>query len=455
MPLTLDIIKSNLDTVWVLFTGCLVFFMCTGFAMLETGFCRIKHTVNVLAMNFAVVAASTLAFWAVGFGFMFGNGNGLVGTTGFLPDFIGSAPLFKSLDWATVPIAAKFFFQLVFADAAATIVSGIVAERMKFSAYMLFAVLMIAFLYPVTGHWAWGGGFLSTLAIPFQDFAGSTIVHSVGGWASLVGAIMVGSRIGKFGPNGEARNFRAHNLSLATLGTLILWLGWFGFNPGSSLAADAKVIAHVTTTTMLASAAALTASMFFSMLRNAGKTDLGVILNGTLGGLVAITAGCNAVSMSGAIGIGLVAGLIASITPMIADALKIDDPVGVLSVHLMNGIWGTLAVGLFATKAGSVGTFDGLFYGGGTALLVTQVIGVAAVGGFTVFGSIVFWSLIKALVGLRVSAMVEIGGLDLAEHGAIAYPEDEPIGSEYLPTSSQSSFNPRTTLTPQPVRVRR
>ncbi len=423
MPLTLDLLKSNLDTVWVLFTGCLVFFMCAGFALLETGFSRAKNAVNVLAMNYAVVAVSTLAFWAAGFGLMFGNGTPFVGLNGLFPTFVGASPFFKSLEWASVPLAAKFFFELVFADTAITIVSGIVVERMKFSAYMLFSILMVLFLYPVTGHWAWGGGFLSTLAIPFQDFAGSTVVHSVGGWAALTGAILLGARKGKYDEQGKPVTITGHNMSLATLGTLILWLGWFGFNPGSTLAADGGAIAHITMTTMIAGSAGLASALILSLLRTK-KTDIGAILNGTLAGLVAITAGCNAVSPTGALLIGVIAGALCTFSGPIIERLHVDDPVGALSVHLVNGIWGTLAVGIFATKAGSVGTLNGLLYGGGTGLLWSQLIGVAAIGAFTVVGSSICWLIVKALVGLRVSEASEVQGVDIGEHGNLAYPQE-------------------------------
>jgi Amt family ammonium transporter len=419
--MTPDTLKVAIDTVWTVIAAGLVFWMCAGFAMIEAGFSRSKHCLHVLAMNYAVVAIVALGYWAIGFGLMFSDGTPFMGLRGFFPSFETGLGSFKALEWTAIPLAAKFFFQLVFADTAATIVSGTVAERMKFSAYMLFSVFMVTVLYPIVGHWAWGGGFLSTLAIPFQDFAGSTAVHSVGGWAALTGAIVVGARIGRFDENGKAQPMRAHNMSMATLGALILWLGWFGFNAGSTMAADAHAIAHIVSTTMLAGAAGMTSAMLASMAWTK-KADVGAILNGTLAGLVAVTAGCNAVSMAGALIIGLIAGILCYIAGFAFERLGVDDPVGALPVHLVNGIFGTLAVGLFATKAGSVGSYDGLFYGGGFSLLVSQIIGVVSVGAFMIPASMFCWQIVKIVLGgLRVESSVELDGLDEHEHGAPAY----------------------------------
>src|SRR3989338_4343767 len=306
-------------------------------------------------------------------------------------------------------MAAKFFFQLVFAGTAATIVSGAVAERIKFPAFILFSAVMTVFLYPVAGHWIWGGGFLSTLG--FHDFAGSTVVHSIGGWAALMGAILLGPRLGKFTAKGTT-TIRGHNMTSVTLGGLILWLGWFGFNPGSTMAADGRAIAHIAITTNLAAATGTIAALLMSWWLQK-KPDLGMIINGTLAGLVAITAGCDAVSMVGALAIGGIAGVLAVLAVFGFEKLRVDDPVGALSVHLVNGVWGTLAVGLFATTAGSVFTgANGLFYGGGMALLTSQAMGVAVVGAFVVLGSSVAWLAIKAVMGLRVGAVEEMEGLD-------------------------------------------
>jgi Amt family ammonium transporter len=430
MELTLPDLKVHLDTVWVLATAFLVFWMNAGFALVESGFCRVKCCVNVLAKNYTVFAISTVAFYLIGFGLMFGNGNAFLGLTGFAPLLKGATDSFSALDWTVVPIAAKFFFQLVFAGTAATIVSGAVAERIRFPAFLVFSFLLVAFLYPVTGHWAWGGGFLSSLG--FHDFAGSTVVHSVGGWAALTGAIILGARLGKYTKDGRVQPMRAHNLTSATLGGLILWLGWFGFNPGSTMAADGAAIAHIAMTTNLAAAAGTLGALLLSWWLQ-GKPDLGMLINGTLAGLVAITAPCDGVSMLGALAIGFIAGVIVVFSVFAFDRLRIDDPVGALSVHLVNGVWGTLAYGLFATKAGSLSSVDGLLYGGGWSLLGTQAVGVLAAGAFTVAASAVCWLLIKAVVGLRVPAIEELHGLDFVEHGMGAYdlaPDLIPVSLE-------------------------
>ena len=418
MDLTLEALKVNLDTVWVLAAAFLVFFMNAGFALVESGLCRVKNCVNILAKNYTVFAVSSIAFFLVGFAFMFGNGNAFIGLEGFVPALINGSASFTSLEWTAVPMAAKFFFQLVFAGTAATIVSGAVAERIRFPAFMLFSFLLVAFLYPVTGHWIWGGGFLAGMG--FHDFAGSTVVHSVGGWAALTGAILLGARLGKYGANGEVHTLRAHSMTSATLGGLILWLGWFGFNPGSTMAADGRAIAHIALTTNFAAAAGALTALLTSW-RLQGKPDLSMIINGTLAGLVAITAPCDAVSMIGALAIGGIAGVLAVLAVFAFDAMRVDDPVGALAVHLVNGVWGTLAYGLFATTAGSLSTVNGLLYGGGWSLLATQGIGILAVGAFTVAASGACWLLIRALVGLRVAPAEEMLGLDMGEHGMPAY----------------------------------
>jgi len=417
MELTLESLKLSLDTVWVLTAAFLVFFMNAGFALVESGLCQVKNCVNILAKNYIVFAISTVSFFLLGFGLMFGNGNPFLGLTGFAPSLINGSASFTSLEWTSVPMAAKFFFQLVFAGTAATIVSGAVAERIRLGAFLAFSVIITALIYPIAGHWIWGGGFLSALG--FHDFAGSTVVHSIGGWAALTGAILLGPRLGKFTATGS-HTIRAHNMTSVTLGGLILWLGWFGFNPGSTMAADPKAIAHIALTTNLAAAAGTITALLASW-KLQKKPDLSMIVNGTLAGLVAITAPCDAVSMIGALAIGGIAGVLAVVAVFTFERLKIDDPVGALSVHLVNGVWGTLAYGLFATSAGSLVAVDGLLYGGGLSLLRTQAIGVAAVAAFVVIASAISWAAIRAVFGLRVPVAEEVEGLDIGEHGMAAY----------------------------------
>ncbi|MBI5156000.1 ammonium transporter, partial [Candidatus Peregrinibacteria bacterium] len=421
--------------------GCLVFWMNAGFACVEAGFCRSKNIVHVLAMNYLIIAVTTVSFWAIGFGIMFGDGNAFMGLSGFFPSLLDKTS-FTVLGSSGVAISALFFFQMVFADTAGTILSGVIAERMKLSAYILFAFIMGAVLYPTTGHWIWGGGWLGQMG--FHDFAGSTVVHSIGGWVGLTGALLVGARLGKYNAQGKPRAIKAHNMSLVAIGGFILWLGWFGFNPGSTLAADPKAIGHIFLTTNFAGAAGTFTAIFAAWLKTR-KVDFGVAINGTLAGLVAITAPCDGVSMIGALAIGAAAGVFSYYATFFFDYLRIDDPVGALSVHLVNGIWGTLAFGLFATKAGSVGTVDGLLYGGGSAQLMTQLIGVAAVGGFMVVASTLAWLLVKAVVGLRVTAAAELGGLDLHDHDMSGYELDEPIvdtdaGSIDVPSIFQPAY---------------
>ena len=426
-------LQIALDTIWVLVAGFLVFFMNAGFCMLETGFCRSKNAVNLLAKNLIVFGLSTTAFWLIGFGIMFGEGTPFLGYSGFLLRGIDNSPatgdayvgVYSSLSWAGVPLNAKFFFQLAFAGTAATIVSGAVAERIKFIAFFIFSLLLVGVSYPITGHWIWGGGFLADLG--FWDFAGSTVVHCVGGWAALVGAMLLGPRLGRYQERPVA--MPGHNLSISALGCLILWLGWFGFNPGSTMAADPYAISHIVVTTNIAAAmgglAATLASWIFLT-----KPDLSMIINGILAGLVAITAPCAFVNLFSAALIGLIAGTVVVFSVTLLDRLRIDDPVGAISVHLVCGVWGTLAVGLFSTGAGifpwygaGAGPQAGLFMGGSIQPLVIQLLGILAVGAFTVVFSLLVWSLLRASVGIRVSEVEESKGLDLCEHAMEAYPE--------------------------------
>ncbi|GAB1542049.1 ammonium transporter [Scytonema sp. NUACC21] len=432
-PTTADL-KVALDTLWVAIAAFLVIFMNAGFCMLETGFCRQKNAVNVLAKNLIVFALATIAFWAIGFGLMFGNGNDFIGLNGFFLQGADNSPatgdaykgVFSALSWAGVPLAGKFLFQLAFAGTAATIVSGAVAERIKFVDFLIFSLLLVGIAYPLTGHWIWGAGWLADRG--FWDFAGCTVVHSVGGWAALMGAAFLGPRLGKY-QDGQIVALPGHNMSIATLGCLILWLGWFGFNPGSTMAADPNAITHIALTTNLAGAVGGIAATVTAWLY-LGKPDLSMIINGILAGLVGITASCAYVTLVGAFIIGLVAGIAVVFSVTFFDRIGIDDPVGATSVHLVCGIWGTLAVGLFAVGPGvatfpwyteTLGPAKGLFAGGGLGQLLTQLLGVVSVGGMTVLLSTIFWLVLKATLGIRVSREEEIEGLDIGEHGMEAY----------------------------------
>ncbi len=428
-PTTAEL-KVALDTLWVAVAAFLVIFMNAGFGMLETGMCRQKNAVNILSKNLIVFALATLAFYVIGFGIMFGDGNGFFGLNGFLLSGTDNSPVmgdaykgvFGSLNWAGVPLSAKFLFQLAFAGTAATIVSGAVAERIKFIDFLIFSLLLVGIAYPITGHWIWGGGWLANAG--FWDFAGSTVVHSVGGWAALMGAAILGPRIGKYS-DGRTNAIPPHNLSIATLGCLILWLGWFGFNPGSTMAADANAIAHIALTTNLAAAAGAVTACFVAW-GYLGKPDLSMIINGTLAGLVGITAGCAWVNLPSAIIIGAIAGALVVFAVTFFDKIRIDDPVGAISVHLVCGFWGTLAVGLFAVGGTPDGIYAegpaaGLLFGGGIAPLFTQLAGALAVGGMTVLLSTIFWVALKATLGIRVTREEELEGLDIGEHGMEAY----------------------------------
>ncbi len=408
--LTPEYVQGVLNTIWILVAAILVIFMNAGFGMLETGFCRHKNAVNILAKNLIVFAIATLVFWAFGFSIMFGGENPFIGGGGY---FLSGEPATYGLDPfpSGLPVSVFFLFQAAFAGTAATIVSGAVAERIEFIAFLLFSVLVVGISYAITGHWVWSSnGWLGGAG--FSDFAGSTVVHSVGGWAALMGAAFLGPRMGKYAEDGTPRAIPGHNMSIATLGCLILWIGWFGFNPGSQLAAD-EAVPYIAVTTNLAAAAGGVAATATSWIKD-GKPDLSMVINGILAGLVGITAGCDGVSYFGAVIIGLIAGILVVFSVTFFDNIKIDDPVGATSVHLVCGMWGTLAVGLFNQESG-------LFYGGGFGQLGAQILGILAIGGFTVLLSTIFWLALKATVGIRVHAEQEYEGLDIAEHGMEAY----------------------------------
>lgn len=419
---TLAQTTTGLDTVWMLLAAMLVFFMQPGFALVEAGFARCKNTANILMKNLVDFMVGSLLFWIIGFGVMFG-----IGAFAGMPHW-GDIYMMDSIINNGLPIEGFLIFQTVFCATSATIVSGAMAERTKFSMYLVYTVAISVLIYPISGHWTWGGGWLSNAAegtlmedwfgIGFHDFAGSTVVHSVGGWLALVGAAILGPRLGKYDRNGKPKAIPGHSLTLACLGVFILWFGWFGFNPGSQLAAsgeaDRIAISHVFLTTNLAACAGGVVALFLSWWKY-GKPSLSFTLNGILAGLVGVTAGCDLVSPLGAAIIGAICGLtmIYSVE-FIESKLKIDDPVGASSVHGVCGSLGTILTGLLATS-------DGLLYGGGWGFLGAQIFGVVIVGLWAVImGFIIFKSLDK-IFGLRVSKRIEEEGLDIYEHGESAY----------------------------------
>jgi len=416
---------TAIDTVWILIAAFLVFFMQAGFALVEGGFTRAKNACNIMMKNLMDFSVGSLAYWAVGFAVMFGVTKwGLFGTSGFVLS-TGDPATADGL-WQL----AFWMFQVVFAATAATIVSGAMAERTKFAGYLLYSVAISALIYPVVGHWIWGGGWLAELG--FTDFAGSTVVHSVGGWAGLVGAVVLGPRIGKYVGQGRkktAQGIPGHNIPLAALGVFILWFGWFGFNSGSTTAGTNLSIATIAVTTNLAAAAGAVGAMFTAWVRFK-KPDTSMTLNGALAGLVAITAACAVVSPASAIIIGLAAGVIVVLSVEFIDkVLHIDDPVGAVSVHGVCGLFGTLCVGLFAETryAAAAGltdpgaTFNGLFFGGGFHLLAVQALGALSVLAWVMGTAFAVFYTIKKTVGLRVSKEEELRGLDVGEHGMEAY----------------------------------
>jgi len=402
-------LKVGLDTVWVLLAAFLVFFMQAGFGMVEAGFIRAKNTCNILTKNFMDYCTASLAFFLVGYAFMFGDGNSFIGLSGF--------GLVGAKSGADVHLWAFWLFQAAFCGAAATIVAGGMAERMKFSAYLIYTVFISALVYPIIGHWIWGGGWLSQMG--FADFAGSTVVHAVGGWSALIGTILLGPRIGKF-VKGKAKAIAGHSIPLASLGVFILWFGWFGFNAGSTLAVgNGELIGLVALNTNLAAAAGAISAMVTVWIVF-GKPDLSMTMNGALAGLVAVTAPCAFISPWAAIVIGIIGGVIVVFGVGLLDRLNIDDPVGAFPVHGMNGIWGTLSVGIFGQKALGLAS-DGLIYGGGFKQLGIQSLGAASATIFAVAIMGLVFYVIKITIGLRVSKEEEARGLDIGEHGMESY----------------------------------
>lgn len=398
------------NNVWMMLATALVFFMHTGFAFLEIGLTRQKNTINILFKNIFIITVGLLLYYAWGFNMMYpGFEEGSSGIFGFAGFGIGAPENGMTPEYADGGYTwwTDFLFQGMFAATAATIVSGAVAERMKIGAFMIFTVIYVGLVYPIVGAWKWGGGFLDSWG--FYDFAGSTLVHSVGGWAALVAIALLGARIGKFGEDGKPKAIPGHNIPLATAGVLVLWLGWFGFNGGSVLSADPELTSLVLVTTCLSAAAGGVAAMTLSFILYK-NLDLTMFLNGILGGLVGITAGADLMSPNEAIIIGILAGIIIVAGVALVDKLKLDDPVGAVAVHLICGIWGTLAVGIFGSKAG------------GEQFMV-QLYGVLIIGAFCIVCSLIILGGLKAIMGLRVSKEEEIEGLDLHEHGMDAYPD--------------------------------
>lgn len=415
-------ITMIIDTFWVLVAAVLVFFMNLGFASLEAGMARSKNTVNILSKNFIVFAVSSLGFMLLGWGLMFGGDNGFIGTEHLF--ILGSSDVSFYNDTLTsnVPFWGKFFFQLVFCGTAATIVSGAVAERIKYVSFILFSFVLTLIIYPIVGHWVWGGGWLSDLG--FLDFAGDTVVHSLGGWAALAGALVLGPRIGKYGKDGKPKAIPGHNMSLAVIGLFVLWLGWFGFNPGSTMSfQNPSDVMHILMTTNTSAIMAVLTSTITSWIF-IGKPDLGMTINGCLAGLVAITGGCAYISIVDSLIIGAVAGVLVVVLVLFFDRIHVDDPVGATSVHLGCGVFGTICVGLFAQEGvTTLSAANGLFYGGGWGLLGIQLVGILSVGAFVFVSTYIFWWILKKTVGIRVSGEEEIAGLDIGEHGNFAYPD--------------------------------
>lgn len=413
---------TAVNFAWTLLCGFLVFFMQAGFAFVEAGFCRAKNTVNILTKNFMDFCIGGLAFWAFGFGIMFGGSQMAPGLEAG-SSWIGYSGFFLSGGAYDVSTMVLWIFQMAFAAAAATIVSGAMAERTKITAYMAYSFLVSAIIYPIFGKWVWGGGWLGSL--PFgagaRDFAGSGVIHAVGGLVALTGAVMVGPRRGKFGKDGKARSIPGHNMAFVVLGTIILFFGWFGFNPGSTLAATDLRISVIAVNTFLAGVAGAVTAMYVTLMRT-GKADLGMACNGSLVGLVGITASCAYVAPWAAVIIGAIAAVImmASVG-FVENRLKVDDPVGAVSVHGAGGLWGLLAVGIFAD--GSYGGVQGLITGNG-GQLIAQLITMAVVLVWALGMGFLLFGMIKKSMGLRASESEEISGLDMPEHGVECYPAD-------------------------------
>ncbi len=437
---TVSDLSLAVDTVWVLVAAVLVIFMQAGFAMLEVGFSRMKNVGSVVAKILVNLAIAALLFWAVGFAFAFGTGNALIGTEGFFMNVSADRvnDVFAGLAWTQVPLSAKYLFQVAFAAVSLAIVWGTMLERTKFAVYVIFAVVFAGLIYPMVGHWIWGGGWLGTLEM--QDFAGSTVVHLSGAMAALAGTLILGPRLGKYDENGNPQTIPGHNMPLAVLGVLILWVGWFGFNPGSTMAAVPE-IADIALTTNLAAAAGVLGAMIMSYLHR-GHVDVGMGGNGAIAALVGITAGAAFVAPWAAVVIGFFAGVIMYATLVFVDNIGVDDPLGAIAAHGMGGIWGTLSLGLFTTPELAVVGRPGLLYGGGFTQLGVQAVGVIAAGGFVFISSLAVFAILKATIGLRVKPEQELNGLDVSEHGVYGY------AGQFIATDDRYNGNSRYAADP-------
>jgi Amt family ammonium transporter len=419
-PLAAEAVQAVLDNIWILIAAILVIFMQAGFALVEAGLTRAKSVANIMMKNLMDFVVGVLVFAAVGFAFAFGSGNDFIGTSGWFLD-----PSEFSEGWGNLSLPTFFIFQVAFAATAATIVSGAMAERTKFISYFIYSAIISAIVYPIVVHWVWGGGWLSGLDTPYHDFAGSGVVHMTGGVAAAVGAAILGPRIGKYGPDGKPRAIPGHSIPFAIIGCFILLIGWFGFNPGSELAAD-EFVGPIAVTTLLAGVAGCLVATLFTWFKD-GKPDVAMAGNGLLAGLVGITAGCAAVNNWSAVIIGAVAGLLVVVAVYFFDRVRIDDPVGAVSVHGVCGAWGVIAVGLFAAEDSDFWA-QGLFFGGGADQLVSQLIGVVSIAAFVAVAMTIVFFALKHTVGLRVGAREELEGLDVHEHGYPGYGVDVASG---------------------------
>jgi len=411
-------LQTTLDNVWILVAALLVLFMQAGFALVEAGLTRAKNVANVMMKNLMDLCFGALSFFAVGFAIAFGGGFDGIGR------FVGGGGWFLgdgAFTYGNLTPFTFFIFQVAFAATAATIVSGAMAERTQFKSYIAYSIVVSALIYPIVVRWQWGGGWLYQLSTPFHDFAGSSIVHLTGGIAAFAGTRALGPRIGKYGADGKVNVIAGHSIPLVITGCFILLIGWFGFNPGSQLGAD-PVIGRIALTTLLAGSAGAAVAMFTTWYR--GKPDVAMAGNGLLAGLVGVTAGCYAVTTVGAVIIGAISGLLVVGSVHMFDKFKIDDPVGAISVHGVCGVFGTIAVGLFSNESSEGFISKGLFYGGGTDQLVSQIIGVLGIGAFVLVASTILFAVIKRTMGLRVSPEEELAGLDMFEHGSLGYGQD-------------------------------